>query len=355
MSNKNLNTRLLKLFAKRADGPPSLLQRPIAPPVQLPIPFPNFESTGGMMGNPWNTPEFESYARGLGVNPEQAYQQLQSVAQSTGTPFDQVFKQYSDAARQRQQEIFTRQQSEANRLKAQQVFAQSQAATKALTENIHGTRKTMPQDRFGNPTQTYTQQQAAGADNARIDEELARKAQNAQHMTDISIGQARSIDNPTPEMRDTVNSASKQEAETESANNRSNALLKAKMRDEARAKLEAGAKATSEAGASALAEAEKQLAAAQEAQDAAAKDKAPVDRKLLDILMRPTDDAMTNYGIHGGLGALLGGGLGTLFSSKENRLRNALLFALLGGGLGLGGSYLANQANAAPTPAAPTT
>jgi hypothetical protein len=67
------------------------------------------------------------------------------------------------------------------------------------------------------------------------------------------------------------------------------------------------------------------------------------DTKLMDYLIKPTDSSAVNYGIHGGLGALVGGGLGALFSGSKNRLRNSLLFALLGGGLGAGAGYLANN------------
>ena len=69
----------------------------------------------------------------------------------------------------------------------------------------------------------------------------------------------------------------------------------------------------------------------------------PQEASFLSKLLNPTGNQAADYGIYGGGGALLGGGLGALLSSKENRLRNALLFALLGGGLGVGGKYLADK------------
>ena len=68
-----------------------------------------------------------------------------------------------------------------------------------------------------------------------------------------------------------------------------------------------------------------------------------VEPSYLAGLLNPTGNQMADYGIYGGLGALLGGGLGGLFSDKKNRLRNALLFALLGGGLGLGAKYVGDR------------
>lgn len=69
-------------------------------------------------------------------------------------------------------------------------------------------------------------------------------------------------------------------------------------------------------------------------------------QSILRSIKSPTDSASLNYGIHGGVGALIGGGLGALFSGSKNRWRNALLMALLGGGIGVGGSYLANRPEA---------
>lgn len=67
---------------------------------------------------------------------------------------------------------------------------------------------------------------------------------------------------------------------------------------------------------------------------------------LISSITTPTENSLMNYGIHGGIGALIGGGLGALFSGSKNRWRNALLMALLGGGIGIGGSYLANRPEA---------
>lgn len=67
------------------------------------------------------------------------------------------------------------------------------------------------------------------------------------------------------------------------------------------------------------------------------------DTRLMDYLLKPTDSPGVNYGIHGGLGALVGGTAGALFSKSKNKLRNSLLFALLGGGLAAGTGYLANN------------
>jgi hypothetical protein len=67
---------------------------------------------------------------------------------------------------------------------------------------------------------------------------------------------------------------------------------------------------------------------------------------LIGSITTPTENSLMNYGIHGGIGALIGGGLGALFSGSKNRWRNALLMALLGGGIGVGGSYLANRPEA---------
>lgn len=343
MQNNNIDNRLLKLFAKKADGPPPLLQRPLAAPVQPPIPFPNFVSTGGVL-NPWNTSEMEEYARSLDVNPEQAYQHLQTVAQSTGVPFDQVFKQYSSAARQRQQEVFTQQQNEANTLNKQRNFAQSNANTEALRKSIAENRKTMPQDQFGNPRMSYEQQQAAAEQRKSQDEYLARQKKIIDDAQALATGNARSIVNPDSAMQDTVELAKQEEARTKSINDESNSRLKQEIRAQNRKKLEERDRQNQQAADSAKIEADTQLANAQALQDvAAAKDKAPVDRRLLDMFMNPTDNSAANYGILGGAGALLGGGLGAMFSNPQNRLRNALLFALLGGGLGIGGKYLADN------------
>lgn len=90
------------------------------------------------------------------------------------------------------------------------------------------------------------------------------------------------------------------------------------------------------------------------AQTAASPEAAAPDTPWYKHLINPTTNNADNYALLGSLGAIGAGGLAGIFSPKEKRLRNTLLFAVLGAGLGAGGKYLADRYQSTPTDPAAT-